>query len=313
MWALRSHVAVIETIGRDAPVLQPATFPSAPGSKTAYEPTWMFVRSELCAGEAFSISAEMAALANHAGDSLAAHHLTWDAPELSDTFTSDHFSPLPVAGSLWFDEPLELDGTGLLNDGLFWSQRSRRDNDVIVLSSFWMLIRAAGSPNRYGPSINYIWLSERDGEPDTLRVRLEGDTNHTRWEKSRPLSADEFRSDERLRPIRFLWSMRALVASDSVATATTQTAAPRAFARQIARSGLAPTVRVVDLPRRTRGADSETHGDRTRNAPRAHSVAGHWRLQPYGPGRSLRRPVWVLPHVRGVGELHDTAVVYRVR
>jgi hypothetical protein len=28
-------------------------------------------------------------------------------------------------------------------------------------------------------------------------------------------------------------------------------------------------------------------------------VRGHWRNQPWGPGRSLRRPVWVLPHVKG--------------
>jgi hypothetical protein len=28
-------------------------------------------------------------------------------------------------------------------------------------------------------------------------------------------------------------------------------------------------------------------------------VRGHWRNQPWGPNRSLRRPTWVLPHVKG--------------
>lgn len=28
-------------------------------------------------------------------------------------------------------------------------------------------------------------------------------------------------------------------------------------------------------------------------------VRGHWRNQPYGPRRELRRPTWVLPHVKG--------------
>jgi hypothetical protein len=28
-------------------------------------------------------------------------------------------------------------------------------------------------------------------------------------------------------------------------------------------------------------------------------VGAHWRHQPYGPGRALRRPFLVLPHLRG--------------
>ena len=28
-------------------------------------------------------------------------------------------------------------------------------------------------------------------------------------------------------------------------------------------------------------------------------VSGHWRQQPCGPGRSLRKPVWVTPHIKG--------------
>jgi hypothetical protein len=35
--------------------------------------------------------------------------------------------------------------------------------------------------------------------------------------------------------------------------------------------------------------------------PRTHRwlVSGHWRNQPYGPGRSLRRPQWIAPHLAG--------------
>ena len=28
-------------------------------------------------------------------------------------------------------------------------------------------------------------------------------------------------------------------------------------------------------------------------------VRGHWRNQPWGPGRELRRPVYILPHIKG--------------
>ncbi len=34
-------------------------------------------------------------------------------------------------------------------------------------------------------------------------------------------------------------------------------------------------------------------------SPRSHVVAGHWRMQSYGPHHSLRRPLWIKPHWRG--------------
>jgi hypothetical protein len=35
------------------------------------------------------------------------------------------------------------------------------------------------------------------------------------------------------------------------------------------------------------------------SSPRLHWVMGHWRDQPPGPGRELRRMVWIDPHTRG--------------
>jgi hypothetical protein len=40
-------------------------------------------------------------------------------------------------------------------------------------------------------------------------------------------------------------------------------------------------------------------------------VRGHWRKQPYGPGRKLRRPKWIYPYVKGKGRLPGPALGHR--
>lgn len=39
---------------------------------------------------------------------------------------------------------------------------------------------------------------------------------------------------------------------------------------------------------------------------RAHWVVGHWRNQPFGPGREKHKQAWIKPHVRGLGEAGAT-------
>jgi hypothetical protein len=43
-------------------------------------------------------------------------------------------------------------------------------------------------------------------------------------------------------------------------------------------------------------------GEGTHASPRFHWVRGFYRAQPYGPGFSLRRQMWVEPYTRGLGE-----------
>jgi hypothetical protein len=42
------------------------------------------------------------------------------------------------------------------------------------------------------------------------------------------------------------------------------------------------------------------HGDGTHASPRFHWVCGAMKQQPYGPGRSLRKTIWIEPYTRGV-------------
>lgn len=59
-----------------------------------------------------------------------------------------------------------------------------------------------------------------------------------------------------------------------------------------------PVVTLVDL-RRAVAPDRGDHEPTHREYHHRWMVRGHWRQQPHGPARSLRRPTWVVPHVKG--------------
>jgi hypothetical protein len=76
----------------------------------------------------------------------------------------------------------------------------------------------------------------------------------------------------------------------------------RQAVRRTQRAGIQPEladVQVVTLRKleRTDSAPSDDHS--AREWSHRWLVAGHWRWQPYGPGRSLRRLTYVRPHVKG--------------
>ncbi|MET8912476.1 hypothetical protein [Micromonospora sp. NPDC004551] len=64
----------------------------------------------------------------------------------------------------------------------------------------------------------------------------------------------------------------------------------------------APEVRVVRIGANGGGAPSSARSAPGDPAPSQTSrfwVSGHWRNQPYGPGRALRRPIYISPFLRG--------------
>lgn len=78
-------------------------------------------------------------------------------------------------------------------------------------------------------------------------------------------------------------------------TATERTARPER--RRTQRAGLPERdVRVIRL---RRGEGGDPTGESGREYHHRWVVRGHWRQQPWGPGRQLRRPVWILPHIKG--------------
>ena len=77
--------------------------------------------------------------------------------------------------------------------------------------------------------------------------------------------------------------------------------AGKAEARSAARAGLpAPEYSRVDLRRQWVPRDQDAAGDGDARRYRYRwVVSGHWRQQPYGPDRSLRRQQWIPAHVKG--------------
>lgn len=61
----------------------------------------------------------------------------------------------------------------------------------------------------------------------------------------------------------------------------------------------APDVRIVHLRSHHRAAATAAQPTTKRPYTQRVWVTGHWRNQPYGPGRTLRRPVYIHPHLRG--------------
>jgi hypothetical protein len=69
----------------------------------------------------------------------------------------------------------------------------------------------------------------------------------------------------------------------------------RAERRRVAR-GIPGGLRVLSL---STGATVRPAGTGSVDWQHRWLVRGHWRLQPYGPQRSLRRPTWIDPYVKG--------------
>lgn len=70
---------------------------------------------------------------------------------------------------------------------------------------------------------------------------------------------------------------------------------PRAQRKRAERMGRYPEVRVIRLPRHV----SDSDGTRDVAWRSRWIVSGHWRRQPWGPGRQKIRPVWIAPYLKG--------------
>lgn len=73
----------------------------------------------------------------------------------------------------------------------------------------------------------------------------------------------------------------------------------RAARRRSQRAKVDPKVTVVKLRRLRETSDHDEGVPGGREWHHRWIVSGHWRNQPCGPGRSLRRPVWIAPYVKG--------------
>ncbi|MEV4545252.1 hypothetical protein [Micromonospora echinaurantiaca] len=102
-------------------------------------------------------------------------------------------------------------------------------------------------------------------------------------------------------PLVATWLLIAQQAAE-ITTANLDKAVRKTYART---NRPAPEVRIVRI-RANRGTTPPSArsapGDQRRFQTSRFWVSGHWRNQPYGPGRTLRRPIYISPFLRGPEE-----------
>jgi hypothetical protein len=119
-----------------------------------------------------------------------------------------------------------------------------------------------------------------------------------------PVALDDLPEREGMRPSRAI--MAALAASWNLMQQPqlvdrTREDPSRADARALRRADLPDDgVTLIALRRQYRPQDSDPDAyTATRRYRHRWVVSGHWRQQPYGPGRSSRRQQWIPAHVKG--------------
>lgn len=106
--------------------------------------------------------------------------------------------------------------------------------------------------------------------------------------------------EEERRWLAALW----LLASQPLADTDGRARAPRPVRRRAERAGVDPglidvDVRLIDVRRSAAPRPPDVPGEGGRRWGHRTIVKGHWRQQPYGPARSLRRPTFIAEHIAG--------------
>lgn len=201
-------------------------------------------------------------------------------------------------------------GTGAINHG----EREPLTEDQVLAK-----LRSAGLPDDFGLNeAEYHHNADGNGagsmvrDPDGQRsYNLTGRTwvplGRVDWPVedaigTPPWSVDDGDLASMVEDRKVIAAFWTLIHQDGIAATVTEKA-PRAAARRSERAGVAKglsDVRVVRLRKVERTApDDDGEGAPTREWSHRWIVSGHWRWQPYGEGRKLRRLTYVRPHVKG--------------
>ncbi|MBO2461490.1 hypothetical protein [Actinomadura violacea] len=247
--------------------------PAAEGSGDAHE---RLVR-HLRAAELYWVSKDMAALAVHAGAQLAA--TAWGphvrpAPcgllhvdgGIGSLPVGDRGRLVPADGLLWGPHPDGLAVVAYLTRQTLAAHLAERDlPDRVGLDGMPPLLFIGGDVLPVGREVS---MAEVDPGMRTVLAALAA-----AWHlMQQPTLADRSRAD------------------------------PDKPARTSARKADTgdPAVTVIDLRRRYRPDDREETGVQDgRRFRHRWVVSGHWRDQPHGPDRALRRKTWIAAYIKG--------------
>ncbi|MEU4224367.1 hypothetical protein AB0F17_08740 [Nonomuraea sp. NPDC026600] len=266
-------------------------------SKGWWEATWRKppelatrrpLRQNLDAAELFYVAPEMARLAMHAADSLPDYVLRIEDVPAPAGFL---YTPETLHTTIYEETILGVPQTLSASvTGIYWTVAAANEDyphgAVIIVrladkADFHRQLRDAGyvvtgsAPGLYLPFSTTAWP-------------LSGDSYQ--WGSEEEARHDRHYPDNRI--FKTIWRLmqQPLIVNEAARF-------DRAARRRLERQQVPPAaVRVIRL---RRGAHGDSNGQQDHEHFHQWVVRGHWRQQPYGPKGSLRRPVWIAPHVKG--------------
>jgi hypothetical protein len=227
-------------------------------------------------GDLFWVQEDMGALAVHAGQQLAAAR--WA--------TSDR--PAPCGLLYWQGGVGHMDAQGVQIpvEACAWGPH---DGEMML----WLLMSRARLVAEMQPLAQLYTLDETRMPP---LLPIYGSTIPITDE---PLSLAEI-DDQLPQTVVAALASAWLLMQQPLLIDRTREHADKPTARADARDGLpTPDVTVVDLRRQYTPQDRDPEAGSGRHYKHRWIVSGHWRNQPYGPARTLRRQTWVPSHVKG--------------
>lgn len=234
----------------------------------------------LRAGGLYWVAPDMAALAMSSGQQLAAAR--WA--------TADRPSP---SGLLWFADGIgtsDLHGVSLPIEGCTWGPHNEGCLVWLLMSRRRLVAEMQQAGSRYQ-------LVEEQVPP---LIPVYGFTIPVTGEPV-PMAEVDPRAPQ---PVVAALAAAWLLMQQPQLVDRTRERAEAPVRRAYARAGRGdPEVTVVDLRRQyapqDQDPDSEVRDERGRRYRNRWVVSGHWRNQPYGRGRELRRQQWVPAYVKG--------------
>lgn len=193
---------------------------------------------------------------------------------------------IPIRALLWgVTRYLPLPGGYSARYGLYANEECEHEPDGLERAVTISCYRHYPEYGDWGPTGRSDWRWMTDTQAQTSELHTQRQT-------------DSMAEERRWLAALWLLSSQPLLSANTVK-------APKAERRRQERAGATQStdVREIDVRQRPRPERDEESGGRQVDWSCRWIVGGEdggfWRQQPYGPGQSLRRPVWIAPFVKG--------------
>lgn len=249
--------------------------------------------------EMFSVTKEMTELARHAGKTLV------------DDFQISNSDIPSRAGIIIFEDPIS-DGvrpgsweiTPII--GVLWAYMGFDVPDSPIVSLFWLHDNDHPNGKQFSDNVELTRSQRlrhgRLGLSGYSQMLADGVIHgeHPVGGDTQGYSDDDLQEYKTLiRNLKATLKASWLLMSQTFVNVT-ETSIGRPVRERKGKTKKPPKVKIIALRKQTTKPTNNNNGDPTpANFDYRFIVRGHWRMQPYGPGRKRVRPVWIAPFIKG--------------